>query len=139
MHTHFEDLSNEIFFEIFDYFDALEIFTSFILLNQRISSILKLIPFRIVIPYHHCRVQIEYLSFHLIFHAHQVISLNIWDTIYDDSSIISLLFNRHEFINLQSCIFNLIDSSTKLKNVIKKFKISRNFLHFISTNGQLQY
>ncbi len=47
--THLEDLSNEIFFEIFDYLNALDIFTSFTSLNRRISSILQSISLRIVI------------------------------------------------------------------------------------------
>jgi anti-anti-sigma regulatory factor len=120
--THFEDLSNEIFFEIFDYLHALDIFTSFTSLNRRISSILQSIPLRIVISRNHCRRQINFLSSQLTFHAHQVISLNISDTIRDDSSIISLLFDRHKFINLESCRFVEIDPSTKLENVIKQIK-----------------
>jgi hypothetical protein len=119
-YTHFEDLSNEIFFEIFDYLDALDIFTGFTSLNRRISSILQLIPLRIVISYNHCRRQIDFLSSHLTCHAHQVISLRICDIIRDDSFIISLLFNRHKFIKLQSCQFVAINSSRNLENVIKQ-------------------
>jgi hypothetical protein len=122
VHTHFEDLSNEIFFEIFDYLHALDIFTGFTLLNKRISSILQSIPLRIVILKKHCRRQIGFLSSHLTFHDHQVISIKTYDTIRDGSSIISLLFNRHNFINLQSCMFISIDPLTKLENVIKQIK-----------------
>ena len=111
IHTHLEDLSNEIFFEIFDYLHALDIFTAFTSLNQRISSILQSIPLRIIISPNNCRRQIDFLSSHLTFHDHQVISIKTYDTIRDDSSIISLLFNRHNFINLQSCIFGSINSS----------------------------
>ncbi|CAF3622234.1 unnamed protein product, partial [Rotaria sp. Silwood2] len=45
--THLEDLSNEIFFEIFDYLHALDIFTAFASLNKRISSVLQLISLRV--------------------------------------------------------------------------------------------
>jgi hypothetical protein len=128
--THFEDLSNEILFEIFDYFHALEIFTSFTLLNRRISSILQLILLRIVILKTHCRCQIDFLSSHLTFHAHQVISIKTFDTIRDDSSIISLLFNRHNFINLKSCHFFTINSLTRLENVIKQIKNLNQLVSF---------
>jgi hypothetical protein len=103
IHTYLEDLSNEIFFEIFDYLDAFDIFTGFTSLNQRISSILQSIPLRIIISRNYYLAQIDFLSAHLTFHAHQVISLKIHDKIRDYSSVISLLFNRHNFINLQSC------------------------------------
>jgi len=91
--TLFEDLLNEIFFEIFVYLHAVEIFTSFTSLNQRISSILQFI---IIV------VKLIFFSSCLTFHAHQVISLKTHDTIRDYSSTINLLFNRHNFINLES-------------------------------------
>jgi hypothetical protein len=34
----------------------------------------------------------------------------------------NLLFNRHNFINLQACRFIRINPSSKLKNVIKQIK-----------------
>ncbi|CAF4353615.1 unnamed protein product, partial [Rotaria sp. Silwood2] len=39
--------------------------------------------------------------------------------IRDHSSIISLLFSRHNFINLQSCILLSVNPSAKLESVIK--------------------
>ncbi|CAF3784078.1 unnamed protein product [Rotaria sp. Silwood1] len=129
-HTHIEDLSNEIFFEIFDYLHALDIFTAFNSLNKRISSILQIIPLRILISYDHCYRQINFLSSYLNFHSHQVISIKIYDTIRDYSSIINLLFNRHYFINLQSCIFFSIKPSTKLENVIKQLKHLNRLVSF---------
>jgi len=128
--TNFEDLSNEIFFEIFDYLHALAIFTAFTSLNKRISSILQSIPLHIIILKNNCRLQIDFLSSHLPFHAHQVISLAIHDTIRDDSSIISLLFSRHNFINLQSCKLLTVNPSTKLKNVIKQIKSLNRLISF---------
>jgi hypothetical protein len=129
-YTHFEDLPTEVFFEIFDYLHALDIFTSFTSLNKRISSILQIIPLRIVIVYDHCRYQIDFLSSHLIYHAHQVISLNIRDRIRDDTSIISLLFNQHNFINLESCTFILIESSRSLEHIIKQVESFNRLVSF---------
>ena len=120
--THLEDLSNEIFFEIFDNLDAFDIFTAFSSLNKRISSILQSIPLRIDISNLYYRNEIDFLCSHLKLHAHQVISITISDTIRDDTSIISLLFNQHSFINLQFCQFIAIDPSSKLDNIIKQIK-----------------
>jgi anti-anti-sigma regulatory factor len=111
--TRLEALSIEIFSEIFDYLHALDIFTAFSSLNRRILSILQIIPLRVVISHNHLRYHVDYLSSHLISHAHQVISVDIYDTIHDDSSIVNLLFSQHKFINLQSCIFTLIHPSTR--------------------------
>jgi hypothetical protein len=119
-HTCLEDLSNEIFFEIFDYLHALDIFTAFASLNKRILSILQSIQLHVIILNSHYDREINFLFSHLTFHAHQVISVKCFDTIRDRSSIISLLFNRHHFVNLQSCIFILDNPSTEHKNVIKQ-------------------
>ncbi|CAF4643435.1 unnamed protein product [Rotaria sp. Silwood2] len=129
-YTHFEDLSNEIFFEIFDYLHALDIFTAFASLNKRILSILQSIRLHVIILNSHYDREIDFLSSHLTFHAHQVISLQISDTIRDRSSIISLLFNRHYFVNLQSCIFMLHNSSTELENVIKQVESLNRLVAF---------
>ncbi|CAF4486362.1 unnamed protein product [Rotaria sp. Silwood2] len=129
-HTQLEDLSNEIFFEIFEYFDALEIFTIFTSLNRRISSIIQSISLRIVIFPDHCYRQINFLSSHLIHHADQVISLEIFDTIRDYSSIINLIFNRHRFLNIESCIFYSINSTTILENVFKQIKDLNRLVSF---------
>ncbi|CAF4918805.1 unnamed protein product, partial [Rotaria sp. Silwood1] len=53
------------------------------------------------------------------YYDHQVISLKIHDIIRDYSSVINLLFNPHNFINLQSCIFDSINPSTKFENIFK--------------------
>ena len=118
-HTHLEDLSNEIFFEIFD------IFTGFTLLNQRITLILQSIPLHIIVlEDYYRRRQINFLSSHLIYHAHQVISLVICDLIRDYSFIISLLFN------LQSCIFIKINPLTKFENIIKQIQCLNKLVSF---------
>ena len=125
-----QDLSTEIFFEIFDYLHALDIFTAFSSLNRRISSILQIIPLRVVISDNHRRYHVDYLSSHLLSHAHQVISMEIFDTIRDDSSIVNLLFSQHKFINLQSCTFISIHPSTKLENVIEQIKSFNRLVSF---------
>jgi anti-anti-sigma regulatory factor len=128
--TRLEALSTEIFFEIFDYLHALDIFTAFSSLNRRISSILRIIPLRVVISDNHRRYHVDYLSSHFISHAHQVISVDIFDIIHDDSSIINLLFSQHKFINLQSCTLISIHPSAKLENVIEQIKSLNRLVSF---------
>ncbi|CAF1010310.1 unnamed protein product [Rotaria sp. Silwood1] len=129
-YTCLEDLSNEIFFEIFDYLHALDIFTAFASLNKRILSILQSIRLHVIILDSNYDREIKFLSSHLTYHADQVISLKCYDTIRDRSSIISLLFNRHHFVNLQSCIFMLDNSSTILANVIRQVESLNTLVAF---------
>jgi len=120
--SQFEDFSNDLFLEIFDYFHALDLFMAFSSLNHRISSILSLTRLHVVISKLHCRYQIEILSSHLFHHAHQVISVSLQDQLRDFSSVISFIFNQHTFENLQSCKFHSIHPSSKLYNVIHKLE-----------------
>ncbi|CAF1208371.1 unnamed protein product [Rotaria sp. Silwood1] len=82
-HTHIEDLSNEIFFEIFDYLHALDIFAAFNSLNKKISFISQIISLRGIISNDYCHRQIDSLSSYLKFHSHQVISIKTYDPIRD--------------------------------------------------------
>ncbi|CAF3107367.1 unnamed protein product [Rotaria sp. Silwood2] len=129
-YTHFEDLSNEIFFEIFDYLHAFDIFTAFASLNKRILSILQSIRLHLIILNSHYDREINFLSSHLIFHAHQVISLKCYDTIRNRSSIISLLCDRHHFVNLHSCIFIIDSMSSELENTIKQIQSLNRIVSF---------
>ncbi|CAF2770538.1 unnamed protein product [Rotaria sp. Silwood2] len=133
-HTHLEDLSNEIFFEIFDYLHALDIFTGFASLNKRILSLLQSIRLHVIILNSNYDREINFLSFHLIFHAHQVISLKCYDTIRNRSSIISLLCNRHQFVNLHSCIFIIDSMSSQLENTIKQIQSLNRIVSFLLFN-----
>jgi hypothetical protein len=120
--TRLEYLSNEIFFEIFDYLNALDILMGFSSLNQRLSSILSSIHLRIVVSSFDCRRQMERLSLYLIDHAYQVISVCLDDSICDLSSVISFFFTRHTFVNLQFCAFYSYQSSLQLQNVIQQLE-----------------
>ncbi|CAF3211177.1 unnamed protein product [Rotaria sp. Silwood2] len=120
--TSFEDLSNELLCEIFDYLNAFDLFLAFTSLNERISTILKYIYLHIMVDSMYYRYQIEFLSHHLTFHSHQVISLDISDKICDQIDTIAYLFDQYNFPNLRFCTFRCHDESSKLKNVIKRLK-----------------
>ena len=120
--TQFENLSNDLFLEIFDYLHALDLFMAFFSLNKRISLILSSTQLHVVISKLHCRRQIKFLSTHLTSHAHQVISVSLQDQLRDFSSVIPFFFNQHTFINLRSCRFFYICPSSRLNRTIRQLK-----------------
>jgi hypothetical protein len=128
--TQLEDLSNDLFLEIFDYLHALDLFMAFSSLNNRISSILSLTPLHIVISKLHRQHQLQFLSSYLTHHAHQVISVSIHDQLHDFSSVISFIFDRHTFHNLRSCKFYCIHLSSEFDTVIEKLKSLNKLVSF---------
>ncbi|UJR16464.1 hypothetical protein I4U23_003366 [Adineta vaga] len=130
INTRLEDLSNDIFFEIFDYFHAIDIFYAFTSLNSRFSLILKSIRLHVIIFYRHYRRQIEFLSHHLKFHSNQVVSLNIHDQTRNQINVITFLFNQHQFLNLYSCIFFSMTSSSNSNVVLEQLSKSTKLVCF---------
>ncbi|CAF4099698.1 unnamed protein product, partial [Adineta steineri] len=130
-----EDLSSELFCEIFDYLNAFDLFLAFSSLNSRISSIIKLTRLHVIIDPEYCRSQIKFMSRHLAFHSDQIISLNIFDKICDQKNVVAYLFSRHDFPNLRFCVLRDLQDSSKLENVIKKLKLQSQMtsLHIFQT------
>ncbi|CAF1389964.1 unnamed protein product [Adineta steineri] len=130
-----EDLSSELFCEIFDYLNAFDLFLAFASLNSRISSIIKLTRLHVIIDPVYCRSQIKFMSRHLAFHSDQIISLNIFDKICDQKNVVAYLFIRHDFPNLRLCVLRDLQDSSKLENVIKKLKLQSQMtsLHIFQT------
>ena len=128
--TLFEHLSNDVFCEIFDYLNVFDLFLAFDSLNSRISSVLKYYRLHVVINSIYYRRQIEYLSHHLTFHSHQVISLDICDQICDQKNIIEYFFERYEFPSLRYCTFRCLHESSKLINVINQLKKQTQLVSF---------
>jgi hypothetical protein len=124
--TKFEDLSTELFIEILDYLHAIDIFAAFGSLNRRIFFILRSIRLRVIITAKHHARHVKLLSNHLMIHANQVISLSINDDTQDRSSAIDLLFRRHRFDNVRSCIFKISCSFSKLTSFIRQLESLTN-------------
>ncbi|CAF4156120.1 unnamed protein product, partial [Rotaria magnacalcarata] len=104
--TQLEDLSSEIFLEILEYLDGDEMAFTFASFNSRISLLLSSIPLHINIYRTYCRREFELLSNYLKFHFNQVVSLQSYDQICDQTNVIAYLFHLHNFLNLRSCIFH---------------------------------
>jgi hypothetical protein len=128
--TQFEDLSNELFLEIFEYFHALDLFITFSSLNKRISSILSVTQLHIIITKLHCHYQMQILSSYLTHNAHQVISITLEDQLRDFTSVISFFFNQHTFENLRSCKFYSICPSSNLTDVLQKINNLNKLVSF---------
>lgn len=120
--TRLEDFPNDLFLEIFEYLHALDLFTAFASLNQRISAILFLTQLHVVISKFHSYQQMKFLSSHLADHVDQVISLCLEDELRDYSSVISYFFHQHTYINLQSCQFLSVEKTSNFNHVIEKLQ-----------------
>ena len=124
--TKFENLSNEILIEIFDFFHAIDLFVAFGSLNKRISSILRSIHLCVIVTPKHNLWHIKFLSNNLNIHVNQVISLSINDDTEDRLSAIDFLFQRHRFKNVRSCIFQISSSFPQLTNFIEQLESMKN-------------
>jgi hypothetical protein len=128
--TLLEELSNDVFCEIFDHLNVLDLFLAFNSLNTRISSILKYYRLHVIINSTYYRHQIEHLCHYLTFRSHQVISLDICDEISDQRNIIEYLFERYKFPTLRFCTFRCLEASSKLINVINQLKKQTQLVSF---------
>ncbi|CAF1281790.1 unnamed protein product [Rotaria sp. Silwood1] len=124
--TRLEDLSNEIFFKIFDYLHTLDIFTAFSTLNQRITLILPSISLRTVVSSYHCHRQIKFLSSYIIDYTRQVVSICLEDFIRDFTSVISFFFIRHTFENLELCALYSSYWSIQIRTALQQLQKSHS-------------
>ena len=118
----FENLPTEILIEIFGYLHAIDIFAAFGSLNRQFSSILPLIPIRVVITSQHHLHHIQLLSNYLRTHADQVISFAIKIDTEHCSAAIDFLFQRHRFTNVRSCVLELSCSFSKFTYFIEQLE-----------------
>ncbi|CAF1160065.1 unnamed protein product [Rotaria sp. Silwood1] len=102
--TRLEDLSNELFFEIFGYLHATDSFTAFSILNQRITLILSSISLRIVVS------------------SHQAVAISLEDFIRDFTSVISFFFIRYTFENLELCALYSSHWSIQIRTALQQLK-----------------
>ncbi len=104
--TSIENLSNEIFHEIFDYLDGINIYESFLYLNYRFQQVLNSssLVFKIQLRDKTLdEIFIENYQQILLHHKHQILSIELWLSSLDKHFFVS--FPSDSSFNHLECIF----------------------------------
>ncbi|CAF4419487.1 unnamed protein product, partial [Rotaria sp. Silwood2] len=106
-----EDLSNEFFYEIFEYLDSCEIYQAFYNLNNRFQQLLNSSSLLFKIKLHYTESnEIMMNNYKQIFlhNKNQIYSVHLWIST-DDNHIISSFTIDSSFIRLESLVFSPIE------------------------------
>jgi hypothetical protein len=109
--TCIENLSNEIFYEIFDYLDGCEIHEAFSYLNCRFQQLLNSSSLLFKIKYDYSTPEQIFLNKyeHMIVHKrNQIYSISLYEL--EDIHIMSLLMINSSFNHLESLTFHQIEA-----------------------------
>ncbi|CAF0921623.1 unnamed protein product [Rotaria sordida] len=135
-----DNLSNEIFYEIFDYLDACEIYHAFSNLNHRFQQLLysSSLLFKIELHYRTPKeIFLNNFKSLIRFHQHQIISIHLTYSINVNTIISSMirnsLFNHLESIRLHGVSPNILSRFLK-----KCISLPRLFLLRIDTSNSLK-
>ncbi|CAF1412885.1 unnamed protein product, partial [Rotaria sordida] len=115
--TTIENLSNEIFFEIFDYLDCYQIYTTFSNLNHHFEELLYfsslLLKVEIKLPQHDEMSMVGYRRF-VDMNTHKILSLNLLLRLDNDNFFSSFIINS-SLSHLESLFVDGIPSTTLIK------------------------
>ncbi|CAF1521905.1 unnamed protein product, partial [Rotaria magnacalcarata] len=106
-----ENLLNESFYEIFEYFDACEIYHSFSSLNHRFYQLIKSSPPLLKLRLSFSKSNEIFINNYrkvLLFNKNQLLSLHLWSTKNTNDIVSSIIFDS-SLNSLQSLIFHTID------------------------------
>ncbi|CAF3534869.1 unnamed protein product, partial [Rotaria sp. Silwood2] len=127
--THFEDLSNEIFFEIFDYIEYNELCNAFLNLNNRFQNLLNHSFLRLKLNVGHqpeSAVQQYYTQF-IIPNKHRIVSLYL----HDHLDIINHV-SSHNIDSSFSRVQSLILDQVQCRELISIFPILTSLPRLLS-------
>ncbi|CAF4174433.1 unnamed protein product [Rotaria sordida] len=131
-----ENLPNETFYEIFDYFDACEIYHSFSNLNYRFHQLINssLLLFKIRLGYYSRLNEIFMNNYKqiLLHNKNQILSIHLWISENTNQIISSFIFDS-SFNCLESLIFYLIEPDILISIVSKLTYLPRLFSLTIDT------
>ncbi|CAF0723095.1 unnamed protein product [Adineta steineri] len=126
--TTIEHFSNEIFYEIFEYFDAYVLFNGFSNLNNRFQLLLNSSLTRLKLDDYRLRSKELFLNNYteiLHYHRHQIISVHSYNT--NTNEIVSIIKSDLSlFVSLQSLILYRIESNI-LSSLIHQLASLPNF------------
>ncbi|CAF3062856.1 unnamed protein product, partial [Rotaria sp. Silwood2] len=112
----FENLSNELLYEIFDYLDAYAIYKVFSNLNTRFQALLASSSLRLKIDLRfHSQDILQYCSTHIVTPNKDKIISIIWPYFYDYESNFTLFNIDSSFNRLDSLTLRDIESNQLIK------------------------
>ncbi|CAF3862441.1 unnamed protein product [Rotaria sp. Silwood1] len=132
----FEDLSNDIFFKTFDYFDGHELFESFSNLNFRFEEILHSSSILLKSQFYlfNNDEMMNMFKDYMLTNRHQIISISIKFLINKSSFFSSFLFDS-SYDHLQSICFKDIQSDTIIPVLNNLFLLPQLFSLTIQTSN----
>jgi len=109
--TYFENLSNEIFYEVFDYLDGIDIYNAFSNLNDRFEQLLNSSSFRFKIQFYPPSDEYElYIKIYkqlILLHEHQMCSFHLSTSSQNEQILSSFPFHC-SLDHLESLVLNEI-------------------------------
>ncbi|CAF0869307.1 unnamed protein product [Rotaria sordida] len=138
--TSIENLSNELFYEIFDYFNGCEIYQTFSNLNYCFQQLLNSSSFRFKINFHHSTsIEIFMNNYKqiILLNKDQIFSIHLTSSTHNNQ-IISLLNIDSSFIHLESLFFSSIELNILTLLLPKLTQLPRFFSLTIDTRQTLK-
>ncbi|CAF3413636.1 unnamed protein product, partial [Rotaria sp. Silwood2] len=119
--THFEDLSNELTYEIFEFLDYFHVYEAFFNLNQRFHSLLtnSTLPIRINISSISKSTLQRYYADIITSNKHRINLLNLSNLFMYDDRVFPLFHPMSKFHRLETLMLNNIESDC-LKNILNQ-------------------
>ncbi|CAF5069635.1 unnamed protein product, partial [Rotaria sp. Silwood1] len=106
-----EDLSNELFYEIFEYLDSGEIYQAFFKLNHRFQQLLNSSSLLLKIKLYYSESKETMMNNYkhiFLYNKNQVLSIHLWLST-NNNQIMSSFTIDLSFIRLESLVFSLIE------------------------------
>ncbi|CAF2851047.1 unnamed protein product, partial [Rotaria sp. Silwood2] len=138
--TLIEDLSNEFFYEIFEYLDSYEIYQAFFDLNNRFQQLLN--SSYLLFKIRHCYSQSKEIIMNkykqiFLHNKNQIFSVHLW-ILPDNNQFISSFTIDSSFIRLESLVFRPIEPDLLISLLPKLIYLPRLFSLTIDTWSALK-
>jgi hypothetical protein len=129
----FENLSNEIFYEICDYLDGIDIYNAFSNLNHAFEQLLNssFLLFKIKLYSYSDELNMNAFKQILLNHKHQIFYMNVWPPLQDHNYLSSFTYDS-SLSRLESLIFEYGDLESLISLLINLASLPRLFSLSIS-------
>ncbi|CAF5026192.1 unnamed protein product [Rotaria sp. Silwood1] len=135
-----EDLSNELFYEIFEYLDSGEIYQAFFKLNHRFQQLLNSSSLLLKIKLYYSESKETMMNNYkhiFLYNKNQVLSIHLWLST-NNNQIMSSFTIDLSFIRLESLVFSLIEPDLLISLLPKLTNLPRLFSLTIDTWSDLK-